>query len=44
MTEAELMYWAAYYEGKTDEEKRALQRQKQQLREYVVKALFICGG
>ena len=32
MTEAELMYWAAYYEVKTAEEKRALQRQKQQLR------------
>ena len=32
MTEAELFYWAAYYEVKTDEEKRALQRQKQQLR------------
>ena len=32
MTEAELMYWAAYYEVKTDEEKTALQRQKQQLR------------
>ncbi len=28
MTEAELIYWAAYYEIKTEEEKRALQRQK----------------
>ncbi len=28
MTEAELIYWAAYYEVKTEEEKRALQRQK----------------
>ena len=28
MTEAELIYWAAYYEVKTDEEKKAYQRQK----------------
>ena len=28
MTEAELMFWAAYYEVKTDEEKKVLQRQK----------------
>ena len=28
MTEAELMYWAAYYEVKTAEEKKVLQRQK----------------
>ncbi len=28
MTEAELIYWAAYYEIKTQDEKIALQRQK----------------
>ena len=32
MTQAELIYWAAYYEVKTEDEKKALQRQKQQLR------------
>jgi len=28
LSEAELIYWAAYYEIKADEEKKALQRQK----------------
>ena len=28
MTEAELIYWAGYYEIRADEEKKALQRQK----------------
>jgi hypothetical protein len=28
ITEAELIYWAGYYEIKMDEEKRALLRQK----------------
>ena len=32
MTEAELIYWAGYYEIKHDEEKRALQRQKRNSR------------
>jgi len=32
MTEAELIYWAGYYEIKTDEEKKALQRQKRNSR------------
>jgi len=32
MTEAELIYWAGYYEIKTDEEKQALQRQKRNSR------------
>ncbi len=32
MTEVELIYWAGYYEVKTEEEKRALQRQKTHLR------------
>jgi hypothetical protein len=32
MTEAELIYWAAYYEIKIDEEKKALQRQKRNSR------------
>ena len=31
MTEAELKYWAAYYEIKYEEEKKALQRQKRNL-------------
>ena len=28
MTEAELIYWAGYYEIKHEEEKREIQRQK----------------
>jgi len=28
MTEAEFIYWAAYYGVKTEDEKKALQRQK----------------
>jgi len=28
MTEAELIYWAAYYEIKNDREKQEMQRQK----------------
>ena len=31
MTEAELIYWAAHYEIKYEEEKKALQRQKRNL-------------
>jgi len=31
MTEAELFYWAAYYEIKYEEEKKALQRQNRNL-------------
>ena len=32
MTEAELIYWAGYYEIKADEEKKAMQRQKRNSR------------
>ena len=32
MTKAELIYWAAYYEVKTEDEKKALQRQKRNSR------------
>ena len=32
MTEAELIYWAGYYEIKIEEEKKALQRQKRNSR------------
>ncbi len=32
MSEAELRYWAGYYEIKADEEKRAMQRQKRNSR------------
>ena len=32
MTQAELIYWAAYYEVKTEDEKKALQRQKRNSR------------
>jgi len=31
ITEEELIYWVAYYENKTEQEKRAQQRQKQKL-------------
>ena len=43
MTEAELIYWAGYYEIKADEEKKAIQRQKRNSRQYIIKAFFICG-
>jgi len=32
MTEAELIYWAGYYEVKAEEEKKELQRQKRNVR------------